>query len=175
VNIGDPEKTIASREPSLRSFGLHVLALAPHVLEKQQRTVVHAWQARTEAAVEAALLVLPLDLLLLLLPVDAEGRVAQEVVEGRFRRELVFGEDVAEADVVAAAVVAHLLHEHVGRRRREGALVVVLSVRVELRVGVVVAHVALRLGQHTAGAASRVKELSARVLAVDSKRSSTGS
>lgn len=83
-----------------------------------------------------------LDLFLLLLPVDAERRVAEEVVE-RFGRELVLGEDVAEADIVAAAVVAHLLHEHVGGRRGEGTLIVVLPAGVELRFGVMLAQVAL--------------------------------
>ena len=71
-----------------------------------------------------------LDLLLLLLPVHAEGRIGEEVVEG-LARELVLGEAVAEADVVAAAVVVHLLHQHVGRGGGEGALVVVLPVDVE--------------------------------------------
>jgi hypothetical protein len=127
----------------------------------KQRAVVHPRQAGAEPAVEAALVVLSLDLLLLLLPVDAEGRVAEEVVEG-LGRELVLGEDVAEADVVAAAVVAHLLHEHVGGRRGEGALVVVLPVGVELRLGVVLAQVALRLGQHAARAARRVEQLAHR-------------
>src|ERR1041385_3930344 len=177
VNIGEPENTIASREPSLCSFGftssrllhmccrnssapdvleqpaadlalararaarehrrarehdreprallvllrLHVLALAPHVLQEQQRAIVHAWEARAETAVEAALLVLALDLLLLFLPVDSEGRVAEKVVEG-FGRELIVGENVAEAHFIAVAVLAHFLHEHVGRRRSEGAL-----------------------------------------------------
>jgi hypothetical protein len=39
---------------------------------------------------------------------------------------LVLGEAVAIAHVVAGAVVVHLLHQHVGRRRGEGAFVVVL-------------------------------------------------
>ena len=99
-----------------------------------------------------------LDLLLLLLPVHAEGRVGEEVVEG-LARELVLGEAVAEADVVAAAVVVHLLHQHVGGRGGEGALVVVLPVDVEPRRAVVLAQVVLRLGQHAAGAAGRVEEL----------------
>src|SRR5690606_38482526 len=45
---------------------LHVLALAPHVLQEQQRAVVHTRQAGAEPAALAALLVLLLDLLLLL-------------------------------------------------------------------------------------------------------------
>ena len=49
--------------------------------------------------------------------------------------ELVLSKDVAEAHVVAAAVVADFLHEHVGGCGSEGALVVVLSVGVELRLG----------------------------------------
>ena len=108
----------------------HGLELVDHVLQEEQRAVVDARQPGAEAAVEAALVVLLLDLLLLLLPVHAEGRIGEEVVEG-LARELVLGEAVAEADVVAAAVVVHLLHQHVGGGGGEGALVVVLPVDVE--------------------------------------------
>ena len=158
VKSGEPLKTMARREPCLCSVGQHGLELADHVLQEEQRAVVHARQPGAEAAVEAALVVLPLDLLLLLLPVHAEGRIGEEVVEG-LARELVVGEAVAEAHVVAAAVVVHLLHQHVGRSGGEGALVVVLPVDVEPGRRVVLAQVVLRLGQHAAGAAGRVEEL----------------
>ena len=72
---------MASARAVLLLLRLHRLELADHVLKKQQRAVVHARQAGAEAAVEAALLVLALDLLLLLLPVHAEGRIGEEVVE----------------------------------------------------------------------------------------------
>ena len=65
------------------------------MLEEEQRAVVHARQAGAEAAVEAELVVLALDLLLLLLPVHAEGRIGEEVVEV-LAGELVVGEAVAE-------------------------------------------------------------------------------
>jgi len=105
---------------------------------EEQRTVVHARQARAEAAVEATLVVLLLDLLLLLLPVHAEGRIGKEVIKG-LAREPVVREAVAEADVVGAAVVVHLLDQHVGGGGGEGALVVVLAVDVEPRLGMVLA------------------------------------
>src|SRR5439155_16506725 len=72
---------------------------------------------------------------------------------------LVVGEAVAEAHVIATAVVVYLLYEHVGRSRGEGALVVVLPVNVEPRRRMVLAQVVLRLGQHTTGAAGWVEEL----------------
>ena len=100
---------------------------------------------------------LPLDLFLLLLPVHAKGWVGEQIIEG-LARELVVGEAVAEANVIAAAVVVYLLHEHVGRSRGEGALVVVLPVDVEPGRRVVLAQVVLRLGQHAAGAAGGVEE-----------------
>ena len=101
---------------------------------------------------------LPLDFLLLLLPVHAKGRIGEEVVESVIR-ELVVGEGVAEADIVAAAVMVHLLHEHVGRGSGEGTLVVVLPVDVEPCRRVVITQVVLRLRQHPAGAAGRVEQL----------------
>jgi hypothetical protein len=116
----------------------HGLERADHVLEEEQRAIVHARQPSAEAAVEAALIVLLLDLLLLLLPIHAEGWIGEEIVEG-LARELVLGEAVAEADIVAATVVIHLLHQHVGSCGGEGALVVVLAVDVEPRLGMVLA------------------------------------
>ena len=126
------------------------------MLQEQQGAVVHAWQASAPRAVLRGLLVAADDLLLLLLPVHAEGRVGDEVVEG-LPFELVVGEAVAVLDVLSAAVVVDLLHEHVGCCRREGALVVVLAVDVELRFLVVIAHVALCLGKHAPRAARRVE------------------
>ena len=108
--------------------------------------------------VEATLVVLLPDLLLLFLPVHAEGRIGEEVVEG-FVGELVLDEAVAVPDVVAGAVVVHLLHQHVGRRGGEGALVVVLPIDVELRRAMVLTQVVLRLRQHAAGAAGGVEQL----------------
>ncbi len=55
--------------------------------------------------------------------------------------------------------MVHLLHQHVGRRGGEGALVVVLPINVEPGRAVVLAQVVLRLGQHAAGAAGRVEQL----------------
>ena len=128
------------------------------MLQEEQRAVVHARQAGPEAAIEATLIVLLLDLLLLLLPVHAEGRIGEEVVVG-LAVELVLGKAVAVPDVVAAAVVVHLLHQHVGRRCGEGALVVVLPIDEELRRAVVLAQIVLRLRQHAAGAAGGVEQL----------------
>ena len=111
VKSGEPLKTMARREPCLCSAGRTGSRLSPHVLQEEQRAIVHARQPGAEAAVEAALVSLLLDLLLLLLPVHAEGRIGEEVVES-LACKLVPGEAVAEADIVAAAVVVHLLHQH---------------------------------------------------------------
>ena len=83
VKRGEPLKTMASREPCLCSARPHGFPnLSTHVLQEEQRAVVHARQPGTEAAVKTTLVVLLLDLLLLLLPVHAEGRISEEVVEG---------------------------------------------------------------------------------------------
>ena len=100
---------------------------------------------------------LPLDLASLLLPIDAEGRVGEEVVEG-LAGELIVRQAVAELHIVAAAVVIHLLQQHVRGGDGVGAVVVVLSVGIELGFAVVVAQVVLRFGQHAAGAAGRVQQ-----------------
>src|SRR5207249_61009 len=92
--------------------GAHELKLADHMLQKQQRPVIHARQAGAEAAGEAKLFVLPLDLLLLPLPIHSERRVSQKIVES-LAIELILGETVAKANVVAAAIMVHLFHEHV--------------------------------------------------------------
>ena len=109
VKRGEPLKTMASREPCLRSRRPHRCSLVPHVLQEEQRTVVHPREPRAEAAVKATLVVLLPDLFLLLLPVHAEGRIGEEVVEGLVG-ELVLGEAVAVPNVVAGTVVVHLLH-----------------------------------------------------------------
>src|SRR5690606_41967665 len=75
--------------PEMSALSLHdalpIFLCGPHlrdeVQEEQQRTIAHAWQARTEAAVEALLLGLAPDLALDLLPLHAERRVRQHVVE----------------------------------------------------------------------------------------------
>ena len=72
---GEPGSVLVFRRP-------HEFELIDHVLQKEQRAVVHARQPGAEAAVEAALVVLLLDFLLLLLPVHAEGRIGEEVIEG---------------------------------------------------------------------------------------------
>ena len=87
----------------------HRLELVGHVLQEEQRSVVHARKPGAKAAGEGLLFVLPLDLLLLLLPVHPERRIGEEVVEG-LSGELVLREAVAEADVIVAAVVVDLLH-----------------------------------------------------------------
>ena len=135
----------------------HEFELIDHVLQKEQRAVVHARQPGAEAATEAARVVLLLDLLPLLLPVHAEGRIGEEVVEGLVG-ELILGEAVAVPDVVTGAVVVHLLHQHVRRRGGEGALVVVLPVHVELCRAMMVTQIVLCLRQHAAGAAGGVEQ-----------------
>jgi hypothetical protein len=69
------------------------------VQQEEERAVVDARQAGTEAAAETLLLVLPLDEVVLRLPLDAERRVGQQVVEA-LSGEVVVREAVAEADVV---------------------------------------------------------------------------
>ena len=103
------------------------------------------------------LVVLLPQLLLLPLPVHPEGRVGEEVVEG-LTGELVPREAVAEPDVVAGAVVVHLLHQHVGCGGGECAPVVLLPIDVEPRRAVVLAQVVLSLRQHASGAAGGVKQ-----------------
>ena len=148
---GEPRAVLVFRRP-------HGFSLVPHVLQEEQRAVVHARQPGAEAAVKTTLVVLLLDLLLLLLPVHAEGRISEEVVEG-LAVELVLGKAVAVPNVVTAAVVVNLLHQHVGRRGGEGALVVVLPIDIELRGAMVLPQVVLRLRQHAAGAAGGVEQL----------------
>ena len=132
VKRGEPLKTMASREPCLCSAGHHRFSLVPHVLQEQQRAVVHARQSGAKATAETAFVVLLLDLLLLFLPVHAEGWIGEEVVVG-LAGELVLGKAVAVPDVVAGTVVVHLLHLHVGRRGGKSAFVVVLPIDEEPR------------------------------------------
>ena len=56
VNSGEPENTMASREPCLCSFGRTGSNLAINVLEKEEGAVVHPRQPGSEAAREAPLL-----------------------------------------------------------------------------------------------------------------------
>ena len=128
------------------------------MLQEEQRAVVHARKPCPETALESELVVLALDLILLPLPVHAEGGIGEEVVEG-LALEPVLGQAVAEADVVSASVVVDLLHQHVGGRGGEGAVVVVLPVDVEPCRIVVVSQVVLRFGQHAARSAGGVEEL----------------
>ena len=82
VKRGEPLKTMAKPRAVLALFRTHWFSnLSHHVLQEEQRAVVHARQPGAEAAVETALVVLLLDLLLLFLPVHAEGRIGEEVVE----------------------------------------------------------------------------------------------
>ena len=93
---------MASREPCLALVRLHRLELADHVLEEEQRAVVHARQAGAETATEALLFMFGFDFLGLFLPVNAKGRVGEEVVEF-VRAELVVVERVTEADFAVLA------------------------------------------------------------------------
>ena len=101
------------------------------------------------------------DLALLPFPVAAERGIGQKVVVG-FAFEAVLGEAVAEPYVVVTAILAHFLHQHVGGGGGVGALVVVLPVYVEPGIGMMLAQVDLRLGQHAAGSAGRVEQLAYR-------------
>ena len=130
VNSGEPENTMASREPCLCSFGRTGSNLAIMCWRKRREPSFTLGSPAPKRPCEAPLLMLAPDLALLALPIDAEGRVGEEVVEGA-AREPVLDEAVAEAHVVAAAVVVHLLHQHVGGGGGVGALVVVLAVDVE--------------------------------------------
>jgi FKBP-type peptidyl-prolyl cis-trans isomerase 2 len=132
-----------------------------NVLEEKKRSIVHPGQAGAETPGKTAFLVLPLDFRLLLLPVDAEGRVGEEIIECGVGK-LIIGEGVSEADVVTAAVLVHLFHEHVRCRGGVGAFVVILTVDVEPGCRMVFAQVALRFGQHAAGAAGRVEKFTDR-------------
>src|ERR1051325_2056782 len=116
----------------------HRLKLGNHMLQEEQRTIVHTRQSGTEATIVATLVMLCLYFLLLLLPVHAERWIRKEIVE-RFAFELILGKTIAETNVAATAVVAHFLHQHVGRGGSECALVVVLPVNIEFRPRVVFA------------------------------------
>src|SRR5437867_3704774 len=106
------------------------LELVDHVLQEQQRPVVHTRESGTKAAGKAPPFVLPLDLLLLLLPVHPERGIGEKIIE-RLCGELVLREAVAKADVITTTVVVDLLHQHVGRGSGESALVVVLPIHVD--------------------------------------------
>src|SRR5690348_15225218 len=86
---------------------------------------------------------------LLFLPVNPERRIAQKIVE-RLRLKLILDERVTEPYVIAAAVVADLLHQHVGCSGGKCTLVVFLAIDVELRLRMMLAKIALRLGKHAA-------------------------
>src|ERR1700722_3843629 len=60
-------------------------------------------------------------------------------------------------NILTAAVVVDLLHEHVGRRRSECTIVIVLPVDVKLSCSLMLPHVSLSLGQHSARAACGIK------------------
>jgi hypothetical protein len=139
----------------------HGLELVDHVLQEEQRAIVHTREPGAKAAVEAALVVLLLDLLLLLLPVHAEGRIREEVVEG-LTGKLIVREAVTESNILAAAIVIDLLHEHVRRGGCESPLVVVLTIDVQPCLVVMLAKIILRFCQHAAGAASRIEQLAYR-------------
>ena len=131
--------------------------LGQHVLEKEERAVVHARRARAEAPAEAKGVALLFDVALLLLPLHAEGRVGEHVIEGPFLAvggavKAVLGEGVAEDDVIGVLA----LDEHVGLADGPGFVVPVLAEELRLGVGVEVADVLLGHGQHAAGAAGGV-------------------
>jgi len=132
---------------------LHRLELADHVLEEEQRAVVHARESGAEAAFVAEDFVFLFDGGGLLLPVHAEGRIGEEVVEF-VRAELVVGERVAEPNF--AVLVA--FDEEVGGGDGKGALVVVLAEDPELGLRVVLVQVTLGFRQHAAGATGGVEE-----------------
>ncbi len=161
VKSGEPEKTRRQTRPVFLLCRPHGFELTDHVLQEQQRTIVHAWQSGAEPAVIAARLVLLLDVFLLLLPIDAERRVRQEVVE-RFSLESVLGEGVAKADVVATAVVIDLLDEHVRCGCGVCARVVVLAVGVKTGRRMVLPQIILRFREHASGSAGRVEQLANR-------------
>jgi hypothetical protein len=115
------------------------------MLQEKQGAIVHARQSGSESAREAELVVLPLDFLLLLLPIYAERRVGKEVVES-IACELVLREAIAKADIVAGAIMIDLLHQHIGGRCGEGALVVILPVDVKPSRTVMLTEVILSFG-----------------------------
>lgn len=131
--------------------------LRNHVLEKEERAVVHAWGARAEASAEAEGIVLVLDVFLLLLPLHAEGGIGEHVVERPFLAvwrpvETVLGERVAENNVVGVFD----FDEHVGLADGPGFVVPVLAEKLGLGVGIEVADVFLRDRQHATRAACGV-------------------
>ena len=131
--------------------------LGQHVLEEEERAVVHAGRARAEAPAKAEGVALVLDVALLLLPLHAEGRIGEHVVEGPFLAisgavEAVLGEGVAEDDGVGVLA----LDEHVGLADGPSFVVPVLAEELGLGIGVEVADVFLGDGQHATRAAGGI-------------------
>jgi len=131
--------------------------LADHVLQEQQRAVVDARRAGTEAAVVAQVIALVLDIPLLLLPLHTEGRIGQHVIEAALLALLVvgmsvLGEGIAQGDVVGVLA----LDEHVRPTYGPGLVVPVLPVEQGVGFVVEIADVFLGHGEHAAGAAGRV-------------------
>ena len=161
VKSGEPLKTMPMREPSppSRGRGLH---LRDHVEQEEQRAVIDARQAGTEASVEAKLLVLLGDVVLLRLPLHAEGRIGQHVVELLVRVAVAIDEaflGLAGAEGVAEDDVLHVLaldHE-IGAADGVGLGVVFLAEEFEVGAGVQagfgIDDELLRFREHAAGAA----------------------
>lgn len=139
--------------------------LRNHVEQEEQRAIVDARQAGTEAALEAKLLVLLRYVVLLRLPLHAEGRVREHVVKPFVRMAVAIREaflGLASAERVAIDDVLHILaldHE-VGAADGVGLGIVFLAEEFEVcaRVesGIGIDDEFLRLREHAAGAAGGV-------------------
>ncbi len=131
--------------------------LGQHVLEKEERAVIHARQPGAEPAFVAELVGFVLDEFLLLLPGHAEGRIGQHVIEGvavafRVAVEGVAAEGIAEPDVLRVLA----LDQHVAFADGPGLVVPILPVEVRVGVFVELLDVVLRDREHAARAARRI-------------------
>ena len=131
--------------------------LRDHVLEEQQRAVIHPRQPSPEAPLVTERVRLLLDRLFLLLPSHAEGWIGEHIVEGvsvsrGVAVELILGEGIATPDVVSIFA----LDQHVRLANRPGSVVQVLAEQVGISLGIELLDVVFRYGEHPAGAAGRI-------------------
>ena len=141
-------------------LGLVRLKLAEHMLQEEQRAVVHPWQAGPESSAKAQLFMLALHHALLFFPVHPKRRVGQQIIELPFcfrvpGRIAVVQQRITKADI--AVLIA--LHEQVRGRNSIGARIEILSEYPQFGLGVMLAQIILGLSQHPARAARRVKQL----------------
>ena len=149
VNSGDPLKTMAKRlPPSSGRFIFEIMCWRKRKLPSLIRG-----QPGAEAAAEAELGVLGLDLVLHLLPLDPERRIGEQVVEAPVGMA-VLGEGVAVDDPGGVLALQH----HVGAADGVGLGVELLAEHLQAGLWVELAEVVLGHAEHAPRAAGGVVE-----------------